>query len=237
MGIEPRSLIQPSETLLVELTRTHNYIMCWSEYCRKVVSKCENDKQFNIVWPFLLPKIDLYFSTLSLFWPTLKRRWKIIRLGVIQGSSKGFDFPNGLEIGWTFLFHMPKTLTSEALWFGGNSVLTTIPSILLPFIMALELWRTRLLSVLVKSFCIGVLHELFELPYDVGFHFRIIIVWSLICVTVFGLQCHALTLTQFLNPDQTQFIGLQVANQLCQRNFINVVWFLTGGDPGMESLR
>ena len=86
---------------------------------------------------------------------------------------------------------MSKTLTSESLWFEGNSVLSAIPRTLLPFILALELLRIGLLLVLVKSFHIGIFHELFELPSDVGFHFRIFIIRRLIGVTAFGLQCHA----------------------------------------------
>ena len=113
--------------------------------------------------------------------------WIIFKLGITQGNNKGFAFPNGLEISWTFLFHVSKTLTTKTLWFGGNSVLIAIPSILLPFILALELWRTGLLSVLVKSFRIGILHKLFELPCDVGFHLRIFIIGRLINVTAFGL--------------------------------------------------
>ena len=71
---------------------------------------------------------------------------------------------------------MSKTLTSKAFWSGGNSVLIVIPSILLPSILALELRKTELLSVLVESFTIGILHELFELPCDIGFHLRIFII-------------------------------------------------------------
>ena len=77
--------------------------------------------------------------------------------------------------------------------------------------------------VLVESFRIGILHELFELPCDVGFHFRIFIIRRLICVNAFGLQCHALTLARLPDSSQTQLIGLQIANQLCQRNFVNVI--------------
>ena len=150
--------------------------------------------------------------------------WIILRLEVTQGSSKGFSFPNGLEISWTFLFHMSKAFTTEAFWSEGNNVLTAVPSILFPFILALKLWKTGLLSVLVKSFCIGIFYELFELPSDVGFHFRIFIIRRLIDVTAVGLQYHALALAWFHDPRQTQFIGLQVANQLCQRNLINVSW-------------
>ena len=89
----------------------------------------------------------------------------------------------------------------------------------------------------VKSFGTDILHKIFELPCNVGFHFRIFIFWRLICVTVLGLQCHALALTRFPNPCQTLLIGLQIANQLCQRNFVNILWFFNCGDLGMKSLR
>ena len=138
--------------------------------------------------------------------------WIILRLDVTQGSNKGLALSNGLEICWTFLFHMSKTLTSETLWFRGNNVLIAFLSILLPSILALELWRTGLLTILVESFCIGILHKFLELPGDVGFHFGIFIIRELIRITAFGLQCHALALAWFPDPSQTQFIGLQVAN-------------------------
>jgi len=71
---------------------------------------------------------------------------------------------------------MSKTLTSEALWSGGNSVLTAIYSILLPYVLTFELRRTGLLTILVKTFHIGILHELLELPNDVGLHLGIFII-------------------------------------------------------------
>ena len=132
---------------------------------------------------------------------------------------------------------MSKTLTSKALWSGGNIVLTAFLSILLSSILDLELRRTRLLTVFIKPFSIGILHELFELPCDIRFHLRIFIIRRLINITTFDLQCHTFALAWFPDPGQTQFIGLQVANQLCQRNLVNVLWFLNGGDLGVESLQ
>ena len=82
-------------------------------------------------------------------------------------SSKSLAFPNRLEICQTFLFHVSNTLTSEALCFGGNSILTTILSILLPSVLTFELRRTRLVTIPVKTFHIGILHEFLELPSDV----------------------------------------------------------------------
>ena len=77
---------------------------------------------------------------------------------------------------WTFLFHVSKTLTSETLWFGGNSILIAILSILLPSVLTFELRRTGLLMILVKTFHIGILHELLKLPSDIGLHLRIFII-------------------------------------------------------------
>ena len=82
---------------------------------------------------------------------------------------------------------MSKTLTFEALWSGGNSVLTAILSILLSFVLAFKLRRTRLLTILIKSFCIDILHELLELPSDLGFHLGIFIIRRLISLITFGL--------------------------------------------------
>ena len=62
---------------------------------------------------------------------------------------------------------MTKVLTLEALLSRGNSVLTAIPNILLPFILALELRRIGLPTVLVEAFPIGILYELLELLGDV----------------------------------------------------------------------
>ena len=50
--------------------------------------------------------------------------------------------------------------------------MTAIPNILLTFVLTLELRRTRLPSVLVKALPIGILHELHELPGDVGLHLK-----------------------------------------------------------------
>ena len=113
---------------------------------------------------------------------------------------------------------MSKTLTSKAFWSEGNSVLTAILSLLLSSVLAFKLRRTRLLTVLIKSFRIDILHELLELPSDVGFYLGILII-SLI---TFGLQCHALAFASFLDSSKTQFIGLQVANQPRQRNRVNI---------------
>ena len=123
---------------------------------------------------------------------------------------------------------MSKTLTFEALWSGGNSVLIVIINILLFFVLVLEMGRTGLLMVLIKSFRIGILHELLELPSDVGFHLGIFIIYRLI---------NLVTFSSFPNSSQTQFIGLQFANQLRQMNFFNVLLFFNGSDLGMESLR
>ena len=92
----------------------------------------------------------------------------ILRLGVA--------LPNALEICRTLLFHMNKALTPKALGSCRNNVLTAIPSILLPFVLTLELRGTRLPTVLVKALPIGILHELLELPGDVGLHLKIFIV-------------------------------------------------------------
>ena len=70
--------------------------------------------------------------------------------------------------------------------------------------------------VLVKALPIGILHELLELPCNIGLHFRIFIVCRLISMTAFALAL-------FLDPCETQLIGLQIANQLCQRNFVNIL--------------
>ena len=67
-------------------------------------------------------------------------------------------------------------MTSEALWSERNSVLTAILSILLSFVLAFELRRIGLLTVLIKSFRIGILQELLELPSDVGLHLGIFII-------------------------------------------------------------
>ena len=91
-------------------------------------------------------------------------------------SSKCLALPNGLEIRRVLLFHVTETLTPKALWSWGNSVLTAIPRILLSFFLVLELRRTRLLAIFIKSFNIGILHKLFKLPRDIGFHLRISIV-------------------------------------------------------------
>ena len=93
------------------------------------------------------------------------------------------------------MFHVTETLTPKALRPCGNSALTTIPCILLLFILALELRRIGLLTVLVKALRIGILHEFLELPGDVGLHLGIFIVGRLICVTVLGLPSHALAFT------------------------------------------
>ena len=54
--------------------------------------------------------------------------------------------------------------------------MTAIPGILLSFILALELRKTRLPTVLVEAFPIGILHELLEIPGDIGLHLRIFII-------------------------------------------------------------
>ena len=74
------------------------------------------------------------------------------------------------------MFHAIEALTPKALRSCGNSVLTAIPCILLPFVLALELRGTRLPTVLVEALPIGILYELLELPGDVGLLLRIFIV-------------------------------------------------------------
>ena len=111
----------------------------------------------------------------------------ILWLSVAQSSSECLALPNALEICRTLLFHVTKALTPKSLRSYGNSVLTTIPSILLPFVLALELRRTRLPMVLVEALPIGILHELLELLGDVVLHLRIFIFLRLIRVTAFGL--------------------------------------------------
>ena len=95
---------------------------------------------------------------------------------------------------------MIEALTPKALRSYGNNVLTAIPSILLLFVLALELRRTRLPTILVEALPIGILHELLELPSDVGLHLRIFIFRRLIRVTALGLQGHALDLSRLTNP-------------------------------------
>ena len=100
----------------------------------------------------------------------------ILRLGVTQSSSKCLTLPNALKICRKLLFHVTKFLTPKALRSYRNNVLTVIPNILLPFVLALELRRIGLPTVLVEALSIGILHKLLELPGDVGFHLRIFIV-------------------------------------------------------------
>ena len=100
----------------------------------------------------------------------------ILRLGVAQGSSKCIGLPNALDICRTLLFHMIEALTPKALRSCKNNALTAIPCILLPFVLDLELRRTRLPTVLVEALSIGIFHKLLELPSDVGLHLRIFII-------------------------------------------------------------
>ena len=81
----------------------------------------------------------------------------ILRLGVAQGSSKCLALPNALEICRTLLFHVTEALTPKAFRSCGNNVQTTIPCILLPFVLALELRRTGLPTVLVEALSICIL--------------------------------------------------------------------------------
>ena len=96
------------------------------------------------------------------------------------------------------MFHVTKTLTPKTLRSCRNSVLTDFLSTLLPFVLAFKLRRTGLLTILVKSFCISILHEFLELLGDVGFHLGIVIIRRLIGLIAFGIECHALTFAQFL---------------------------------------
>ena len=100
----------------------------------------------------------------------------ILRLDVAQSSSKCLTLPNAFEICRSLLFHVTKALTPKALRSCGNNVLTAIPSIHLPFVLALELRRTGLPTILIEALPIGIPHELLELPGDVGLHLRIFIV-------------------------------------------------------------
>ena len=111
----------------------------------------------------------------------------ILRLGVAQSSSKCFVLPNAFEICRTLLFHVTEALTPKALRSYGNSVLTAISCIILPFVLALELRRTGLPTVLVEALSISILHEFLKLPGDVGLHLGIFIIERLICVTALCL--------------------------------------------------
>ena len=111
----------------------------------------------------------------------------ILKLNIAQSSSKCLALPNALEICRILLFHVTEVLTPKALRSCWNNVLTAIPCILFPFVLALELRRTGLPTVLVKALSISILHKFLELPSDVGLHFRIFIIRRLIRVTAFGL--------------------------------------------------
>ena len=100
----------------------------------------------------------------------------ILRLGITQSSSKCLTLPNALEICRTLLFHVTEALTPKAFRSCGNSVLTIIPCILLPFVLALELIRTGLPTVLVEALSICILHKFLKLLGDVGLHLIIFIV-------------------------------------------------------------
>ena len=94
----------------------------------------------------------------------------LFRSNIAQSSNECLALPNALEIYRTLLFHMTETLTPKALRSCGNSVLTVILGILLPFVLALELKRIGLPTVLVEALPIGILHELLDLLGDVGLH-------------------------------------------------------------------
>ena len=79
----------------------------------------------------------------------------ILRLSITLSSSKYLTLPNALEICRTLMFHAIKALTPKALRSCGNSVLTAIPCILLPFVLALALRRIGLPTVLVEALSIG----------------------------------------------------------------------------------
>ena len=123
-----------------------------------------------------------------------------LRLSVAKGSSKCLTLPNALEIRRTLMFHVLEALTPKTLRSGGNSVLTTFLSILLPFVLSFKLRRTGLPAVLVEVPPVGILHKLLELPCNVGLHFGIFIIGRLICVTALCLQGHALALFRLSNP-------------------------------------
>ena len=124
----------------------------------------------------------------------------ILKLGVAQSSSKCLALPNALEICRTLLFHVIEALTPKAFRSYGNSVLTAILSILLPFVLALELRRIGLPTVLVDALSTVILHKLLELPGDIGLHFSIFIIGRLIRVITLGHQCHTFTFTRLTNP-------------------------------------
>ena len=111
----------------------------------------------------------------------------IFRLDVALSSSKCLALPNALEICRELLFHVTEALIPKELRSYGNSVLTVIPCILLPFVLAFELRRSGLPTVLVEALSISILHKFLELPSDVGLHFRIFLIERLICVTTLGL--------------------------------------------------
>ena len=130
---------------------------------------------------------------------------------------------------------MIETLTSKSPWSWENSVLTAILSIILPFILTLELRRTGLLSVLVKSFHIGILHKLLELPHDIWFRLRIFIVWRLINVTALGLQCPWPSMPCFCSCLISQSLSnltrrsvdcqLTLSKEFCQYPLIPQLWW------------
>ena len=110
-----------------------------------------------------------------------------LRLSIAQGSSKCLTFPNALEICRTLLLHVTETMTPKALRSCRNNVLTAIPCIILPFVLALELRRTGLPAVLVEVLPVSIFNKLLELPCNVGLHLGIFIIGRLICVTALCL--------------------------------------------------
>ena len=100
----------------------------------------------------------------------------IFKLDIAQGGNKCLALPNALEICKTLLFHMTEALTLKALRSYGNTILTAIPCILLPFVLAFKLRRIGLPTILVEALPICILHELLELPSDGGLHLRIFII-------------------------------------------------------------
>ena len=91
-----------------------------------------------------------------------------LRLGVALGSNKCLTLPTALEIRRTLMLHVLEALTPKTFRSCGNSVLTTLLSILLPFVVPFKLRRTGLPAVLVEVPPVGILHKFLELPYNVG---------------------------------------------------------------------
>ena len=146
-------------------------------------------------WSSIFPNLDSTNSSSSTTSSTIPsvgltvamKAFKILSSSLSESSSglvslKVVVRHNTLEICRTLMFHVTEALTPKALRFCGNSVLTTIPSIILPFVLTLELRRTKLSTILVKVLSIGIFHKLLELPSDLGLHLEIFINGRLFCL-------------------------------------------------------